>query len=203
MRVLPAPTRRRGSAAESREMVLEAAMVEFARAGYRGASTEAIAARAGVSQPYVFRLFGSKLALFLAAAEAAFERVMATFREAAGQALPTGTDPFEAMGMSYLPLLEDRVILNLQLQAFIAATDEPEIRDTCRRCFGELVEFLEALPGATAEGVGRFVSAGMFLNVAAAIDLDGHAKDAPWARRTMDSVLLDCLPPHGDSPGAG
>jgi AcrR family transcriptional regulator len=40
--------------------VLNAAIVEFARAGYAGTSTEAIATRAGISQPYLFRLFGTK-----------------------------------------------------------------------------------------------------------------------------------------------
>jgi AcrR family transcriptional regulator len=48
------------TAAERREAVLDAAMAEFAAHGYEGSSTEEIARRAGIAQPYVFRLFGTK-----------------------------------------------------------------------------------------------------------------------------------------------
>jgi len=48
------------TAAERKASILDAALVEFAERGLDGASTEAIAARAGISQPYVFRLFGTK-----------------------------------------------------------------------------------------------------------------------------------------------
>jgi AcrR family transcriptional regulator len=53
-------TTTRQTAEERREAVLVAAVTEFARAGFHGASTDAIARRAGISQPYLFRLFGSK-----------------------------------------------------------------------------------------------------------------------------------------------
>ena len=53
-------------AAERRELVLEAAMAEFAVHGLAGTSTEEVARRAGISQPYLFRLFPTKKALFLA-----------------------------------------------------------------------------------------------------------------------------------------
>ena len=61
----------RMSAAERRESVIRAAMSEFARGGYSGTSTEVIANRVGVSQPYLFRLFPGKKAIFLAAVERA------------------------------------------------------------------------------------------------------------------------------------
>ena len=53
-------TTTRQTADERREEVLAAAVEEFGRAGFHGASTDAIARRAGISQPYLFRLFGSK-----------------------------------------------------------------------------------------------------------------------------------------------
>jgi len=56
----------RMSAEERRESVVRAAMSEFAHGGYHGTSTEAIARRVGVSQPYLFRLFPNKQAIFLA-----------------------------------------------------------------------------------------------------------------------------------------
>ena len=53
------------SAEERRELVLEAAIAEFAARGLAGTSTEDVARSAGISQPYLFRLFPTKKALFL------------------------------------------------------------------------------------------------------------------------------------------
>jgi hypothetical protein len=47
---------------------LDAALEEFAELGLHGASSEDIARRAGISQPYVFRLFATKKELFSAVA---------------------------------------------------------------------------------------------------------------------------------------
>lgn len=74
----------RMSAEERRESVIRAATAEFARGGYHGTSTEVIAKRVGVSQPYLFRLFPGKKAIFLAVAERCLEDTVRTFEEAAG-----------------------------------------------------------------------------------------------------------------------
>ena len=63
----------RQTAEARREAVLEAARHEFAQHGLHGASTDAIARRAGISQPYLFRLFGSKKALFIAVNDMCFQ----------------------------------------------------------------------------------------------------------------------------------
>jgi AcrR family transcriptional regulator len=57
---------RRQTADQRRESVLTAATTAFAAKGLYGTTTEEIARRAGISQPYVFRLFGSKMNLFIA-----------------------------------------------------------------------------------------------------------------------------------------
>lgn len=49
----------------SRDRVLDAATAVFAARGYRGASTQRIAERAGVNQATVFRIFDSKRELYL------------------------------------------------------------------------------------------------------------------------------------------
>ena len=56
---MPVTTHRK-SAQERREEIVEAALVEFAAHGLDGGSTETIAKAVGISQPYVFRLFGTK-----------------------------------------------------------------------------------------------------------------------------------------------
>src|SRR3989475_10301618 len=78
----------RHTAEQRREEVLAAAVAEFAIHGLHGTSTEMIAKRIGISQPYIFRLFPSKKDLFLAAIDQCFDRVEAAFRNAAGGSLP-------------------------------------------------------------------------------------------------------------------
>lgn len=71
------------SAEDRRESAVRAAVTEFARSGYNGTSTEAIARRVGVSQPYLFRLFPNKQELFLAASERCLDDTRAMFLRAA------------------------------------------------------------------------------------------------------------------------
>src|SRR5438094_67049 len=94
--------RQRMPAAERRELVLEAAVAEFAVHGLAGTSTEDVARRAGISQPYLFRLFPTKKALFLALVERCFRRVEDTFTAAAGDL--TGDEAMTAMADSYTRL---------------------------------------------------------------------------------------------------
>ena len=123
-------------AAERREMVLEAAVAEFAVHGLAGTSTEDVARRAGISQPYLFRLFPTKKALFLALVERCFQRVQDTFVAAAGDL--TGDEALTAMADSYTRLLDDRTLLLLQMQIYAACSD-PEIRDTTRAAYKQPV----------------------------------------------------------------
>src|SRR5438046_8776849 len=115
----------RMKAAERREMVLGAARIEFGAHGLQGASTEAIARRVGVSQPYLFRLFPSKKAIFLAAVDQCYERVSDRFA-AASEGL-TGEPALEAMGRSYNELLDNREMLQMQLQMWATACQADEV----------------------------------------------------------------------------
>ena len=118
----PAATTRM-SAEERREAILEAARGEFASTGYHGTSTETIAERAGISQPYLFRLFGTKKELFLASVRRCFRETLETFQRAAEG--KRGEEALHAMGEAYLALLEDRSRLMAQMQAY-ASCDDPE-----------------------------------------------------------------------------
>src|SRR3954471_13740316 len=73
------PNTSRMSGADRRELVLAAATRAFSRGGYAGTSTDAVAKEAGVSQPYVVRIFGTKLELFLEVFERACERIRQAF----------------------------------------------------------------------------------------------------------------------------
>src|SRR6266540_2895658 len=94
-----AVTPKRKSAEERREAVLDAAYVEFAEHGLDGASTETIAVQAGISQPYVFRLFGTKKQLFIAVVARCFRETLETFQQAAEG--KRGGDALDAMAKAY------------------------------------------------------------------------------------------------------
>jgi len=59
----------------TREMILQAALREFAEQGYDGATTASIARRVGVTQPLVHYHFGSKEALWRSTVAWLFERL--------------------------------------------------------------------------------------------------------------------------------
>jgi len=155
-------------AAVRRAMVLEAAVAEFAVHGLAGTSTEDVARRAGISQPYLFRLFPTKKALFLALVERCFQRVQETFTTAAGDL--TGDEALDAMADSYTHLLDDRTLLLLQMQIY-AACDDPEIRVAARAGYKGLWERIERITGLPFQRVVDFFAIGMLMNVAAAMDL--------------------------------
>jgi AcrR family transcriptional regulator len=163
------------SAEERREMVIEAAMVEFAARGLAGTSTEDVARRAGISQPYLFRLFPTKKALFLALMKRCYQRIEETFTAAAGDL--TGQDALTAMGDAYERLLSDRTLLLLQMQGY-AACEDVEIRDATRAGYKRLWALVERLSGLPFEQVVEFFAMGMLMNVAAAMDLP--AVDERW-----------------------
>jgi AcrR family transcriptional regulator len=160
--------RQRMPAAERRELVLEAAIAEFAVHGLAGTSTEDVARRAGISQPYLFRLFPTKKALFLALVDRCFQRVEDTFSAAAGDR--TGDAALEAMANAYEVLLEDRTLLLMQMQAY-AACEDPEIRAATRARYKHLWELVERITGLPFQTVVDFFAVGMLMNVAAAMDL--------------------------------
>jgi AcrR family transcriptional regulator len=196
-----ATTPRRQSAEVRRDAILAAAVVEFAAHGLHGTAPEAIARRAGVSQPYVFRLFGTKKALFLATIDRGHQRVLDTFRRAAEEAAGSGGEPFAAMGLAYVSLLADRDELMLTMQSF-AACGDPEVAELVRRRFGEITQFVAAQPGATDELVRMFMAEGMLLNVAAAINLPALVHSEDWARMclgAMPEFLTDQSTTSGDA----
>src|SRR5438552_8237323 len=141
-----AVTARRKAAEERREAVLDAALQEFAARGLDGASTEVIAAAAGISQPYVFRLFGTKKELFKAVVARCFRETLELFQRAAEG--KRGDQALKAMGQAYQEqLLPDRIRLQAQLQAY-SACDDAEVCEVVRNGYGDLVAYVERVSGA-------------------------------------------------------
>jgi AcrR family transcriptional regulator len=175
----------RSTAAERRDAVLQAAQVAFARSGLHGTSTEEIAAAAGISQPYLFRLFGTKKKLFVATVERCLEDTLETFRSAAGER--RGEAALEAMGEAYVAMVTgDRTMLLAQMQAY-AACDDPDVREAMTTGYGRLHLFVETVSGLDEETVANWFAHGMLLNVIAAMDLWGTRE--PWGRRLIEGCL--------------
>src|SRR4051812_4576850 len=135
----------RMSAERRRELVLDAARAEFGHGGYDATTTEAIARRVGGSQPYLFRLFPSKKAIFLATVNHCFDQLDTMFETcAAGR---TGEDALVAMGTAYNALLDDRTVLQLQLQMWAMACRDDEVRALTRTRMARLWQSAERLSG--------------------------------------------------------
>jgi len=164
----------RHTAEERRDEIVAAALHAFAEGGYAGTATDSIARAVGVSQPYLFQLFGTKRELFLAAVRHAFRRTGRVFHEAArgGPDDDPACPVLELMGHAYMRLLSDRDLLRVQLQAYAACGDD-DVRGIVREEFAALYDLVKRESGASNEDVHRFFAEGMLLNVAAALELGG------------------------------
>jgi AcrR family transcriptional regulator len=183
---MPAIASERKTAEERREAVLEAAMAEFAARGLTGGSTEAIAKAVGISQPYVFRLFGTKKELFIATIERCLRGTLEMMRTASAGL--KGEAVLEAIGAAYTERLANPTYLHAQMQSY-AACGDPDIRKVVRRGYGELVEYVERASGLPSERVSHFFAKGMLLNVIASMEL--MQADEGWAKRLIEGCGKD------------
>jgi len=175
------------TAAERRDSVLDAAMIEFADHGYEGTSTEDIARRAGISQPYLFRLFGTKKELFKASTTRCFRETLEMFqRSAEGK---RGEDALHAIGEAYMTQLEsNRSWLRAQMQSYVAS-DDPEIRAVVRAGYGDLVAYVRRVSDADWPTIWHFFATGMMLNVLAAMQVQDDPD--PWMTDLLDGCGKD------------
>jgi AcrR family transcriptional regulator len=156
-------------ASDRRVAVIRAGVRAFGIHGYAGTTTQSIAEQVGVSQPYLFRLFGTKKSLFIAVVRYGFERGRAALEasaEAAEARTPGGI--LEAMGRTPVDLLVDGDLLRLQLQAW-AACDDPEIRAAVRQEWTQLYEAVARWSGADPVALRAWFAEGMLLSVAASV----------------------------------
>jgi AcrR family transcriptional regulator len=181
MTAVPAP---RKSAEERREEILAVGLEHFAAGGYHGTSTEVIAREAGISQPYLFRLFRTKKELFLACTDRACGKVLDGFRSAAETAPPG--EKLTAMGKAYeQELLTDRHALLMLMQGYAAVAD-PEVQEHVRRKYGEIITEVARMSGAGPDEVWSFFATGMLLNVVTALDLAKIADENPIAAAWLE-----------------
>ena len=152
---------------------MRAAVTAFTAGGYAGTTTDQVARLAGVSQPYVIRLFGTKQQLFLATVDYAAARVEQTFRDAAAEQAD-----LPSLGEAYGQLLAERELITVLLHGFAAGAD-PAIGPVVRACFGRIYTTVRDLTGASAVEVRDFLAFGMLLTVLGAMRVVGPDAVAP------------------------
>lgn len=174
---------RRHSADERRELVIRAARREFAGLGLGGATGEGLSYRAGISHPYLLRLFGSKRELFLEVIDRLFDDLVAAARAARPAESDDGSlaelerGLREALGDDGSQLL---------LQCF-AACGVDEVRLAVQRRMGDLFDALErAAPAAGEAQPDELLSRLLLVGATDALRLTELASREPWARRLLD-----------------
>lgn len=174
-RTAPIP---RMSADARRAQVLDAATGAFARTGYAGTSTDVVAREAGVSQPYVVRMFGTKRDLFLAVFERSTDKIKQAFQAVLEEQPFDHEDDADwaRLGAAYTELLADRDFLLVMMHGF-AASDDEAIGAQARSCMGAIYDLIRGT-GCPAEQATGFVAHGMLLNVMLAMRAPEHVGDS-------------------------
>lgn len=198
-----APTRRMSSE-ERREQIIAAALAVFGARGYEGTTTDDVARTAGVSQPYVVRLFGSKESLFLAAMQASLDELLRVFRVALADGdseLPVA----KRIGNAYVELLSVRGLHQTLSHAWLLG-GHPVIGPAARRGFALVWQFFRDEAGLDADEAQRFLAEGMLINVMIGMRLvDDYGSDP-----RITELFRSCFPsemarildiaPRGDEP---
>ena len=179
----------RMKASDRRELILEAATAVFGAKTYVGTTTDEVARAAGVSQPYVVRLFGTKEKLFVAVIERAYARLIDEFR----RALPGDPDGrAERMGAAYTGLLAERGMLPVIANS-TALGGEPVIGRVARAGFSDIWRFLREAAGFSPEQARVFIATGMLINTIVGLRLTGDYGNEVSATEVLDACFPDAV----------
>jgi len=177
----------RMKAEDRRELIIEHATAVFGDYGYYGTTTDQIARAAGVSQPYVVRMFGTKEKLFVEVLERALTLLMDAFRNAL--ATDDGQPLMRRLGLSYVALLAHRGLLLSLMHAFVLGSD-PVIGEKARAGFLQVYEFLRHEGGMSADEAGQFLAGGMLSNTMIGLRMTDMDSASPIAHE----LLMACFP---------
>ncbi len=190
----------RMNAADRRELVLAAATTAFARGGWSGTSTDAVAREAGVSQPYVVRMFGTKAELFREVFARALGRIVDAFdteldRMAADPDAPTsGSEEYwSRLGGAYGDLIADGDMLLVLMHGFTAG-GTPEIGAQARAAMAQIYTLIRTRTGCAPEVARQFIANGMLLNVLLAMRAPEHVEDDPALGELAECAFGESLP---------
>jgi AcrR family transcriptional regulator len=176
--------KRRVSGPERREMLLAAAREQFARHGFHGAATAAIARDAGCSEAVLYRHFASKRDLLLATLE---REIGGRIEEGRAIAPPSGAAVPDALPGVLRQRLDDPemwITIRLILLS-IAMTDDPEVGEIMRGWFGRVrAPLVAALQAGQAAGTVRG-------------DVDAETLTWLWHGLMLAGAVRDAIAPDG------
>jgi len=193
-----ADTGKRLSSDERRRQILVAALAVFGTHGYEGATTDEVARAAGVSQPYVVRLFGSKENLFLATIQDALAQLLAAFRAALAPDDPESADdpqaPGKRIGQAYVDLIEVRGLHQTLAHAYLLGSN-PVIGAAARQGFASVWRFFRDEMGLDADQARAFMAEGMLISTMIGLRIvDDYGSDPQ-----ITELFRSCFPtelPH-------
>ncbi len=179
---------RRLSSDERRGQIIRAAFAVFGARGYVGATTDEVAKAAGVSQPYVVRLFGTKESLFVTAMSAAVEHVLAVFRSALAER--GDTEPVaRRLGEAYVDLLEVRGLHQTLAHGYLLGS-HPVIGPVARDGFAQVWRFIREEAGFDADSARAFIAQGALISTMIGLRLvDEYGDDA-----SVSELFRSCFP---------
>jgi TetR/AcrR family transcriptional regulator len=125
-----------------RQAVLDTACEVFSRSSYRGATTAEIAREAGISEPILYRHFGSKRDLYLACLEQAWRDLRALADEA------RANDPHGCLGAvasAYMASRSRVRLIDLWIQGLPEASVDAVIKKALKRQIREVHGYFVAL----------------------------------------------------------
>jgi AcrR family transcriptional regulator len=183
--------RSRMKSEDRRELILDAALGVFGDFGYVGATTDQVARAAGVSQPYVVRMFGTKERLFLEALDRAVTRLHVVFRAAIADTL-NPMNLHERVGRAYVDLVSDRGLLLTMMHAFVLGSD-PVIGRASRDCFLSVYTMLRDEAGFTPAEVHAFLAQGMLINTLVGLRMSDDFESNPVAAEMLSTALPNKL----------
>jgi AcrR family transcriptional regulator len=186
------------SAPERREAILQAARPLFARGGWLGTNTRALAAAAGVTEPILYRHFGDKVGLFLAVLERAANSIAEAVRRHVA-----GTRGAAARLDGLAKALDEALGERLQDMRILEAagweTEVEGIYDAARHHLGALADLLASCLKGTGlrRGVDAEAAGGLLLEVglgaAVLLPLRVEPVTGPRYRASALALLLRAL----------
>lgn len=137
---------------EPRLLLLDAARDLFARQDYRSTTTRAIAQAAGVTEPLLFRHFGSKAALFREALVLPFTSFVDQFGQT-WQLLDPAATTEEELARHFVGQLYDVFVENQGLLVTLMASDSLSEEEIVEAGIADIRQALTLLGQISAEGM--------------------------------------------------
>jgi AcrR family transcriptional regulator len=140
---------------QGKRLLLAAARELFGQRGYAGASTRDIAQRAGITEPMLYRHFGSKANLFQQATVIPFvefmDRYMDEYRGRPHGDLSAGEEGRRFFGGLFTALRDQRALLAALMSADISDPDLQGVDDQVCQAFGRVLRLFEEVVSSEAE----------------------------------------------------